>query len=57
MKKGEGKGKVGQNRSINTINGSHRNPFLTRRIGEEGEKHNRGSGETGALADDGSFPD
>lgn len=37
MKKGEGKGKVGQNRSINTINGSHRNPFLTRRIGEEGE--------------------
>lgn len=37
VKKGKEKGKVRQNRSINTINGSRRNPFLTRRIGEEGK--------------------
>lgn len=37
VKKGKEKGKVRQNRSINTINGSCRNPFLTRRVGEEGK--------------------
>lgn len=37
VKKGKEKGKVRQNRSINTINGSRRNPFLARRIGEEGK--------------------